>query len=96
MYHILDRVEREMELLLRNDFRVDLNDVVQLLPEFIYIQYTTDEELITLRIPYAVDRFAFLAMSPRIRFNWLVSEILKRIINTSTLDNEWNKNERER
>lgn len=95
MYHILDRTEREIELLLRNDFRVDLNDVVQLLPEFIYIQYTTHEELITLRIPYAVDRFAFLAMNPRMRFNWLASEILKRIINNSALDNEWNENERE-
>lgn len=65
-------------------FDIELEDSPQILDSYLYIQYWGLDGDVKLRIPYPVDKEHFLFMNETQRNYWVNTQILSRIIKTST------------
>lgn len=84
MENKIKRVKEELINDFDEGFDIQFTDSPQILEEYLYLEYRGLNGDVKLRIPYAKDREHFLNMYTFDRHQWVVFQILKRIIKTST------------
>ena len=89
MENKINFIKEELTNYLEEGFDIELTDSPQILEEDLYLQYWGLDCDVKLRIPYAVDRKHFLNMHTFDRHQWIIFQILRRIIKTSTQSYEF-------